>query len=168
MGRSAHNAKIMPADVARWIVTLSDLFRPLLPLFATLLGALVAWAAVHRVSRNNAKREAYASYVGAAEIYASDLYRFLADKNEFGTAEPVVSGPVTEPLGAILLVAPPDVVTLVQGAQAALSDLSRAVNGRGDFIGATRNWNGARGRLIQSMREDSGSDRLPGEFFARA
>jgi hypothetical protein len=146
-------------DWAEAVVTFSDLTGAAVPALVTLLAAWIAWKAIHRVSRINAKRDAYARYVGAAEIYAND-YRRWAE-----TRAPVKARPVNEPLGAILLVAPKDIAALVHESQQALSDLSTAAQGGGDWDAALAHWKDVRNRLINRMRRDSGSDPLPADFF---
>jgi hypothetical protein len=154
---------------AEVIVAISDSIRAALPALVTLLAAWLAWIAIHRVSRINAKRDAYARYVGAAEIYANDYRRWMearrAGKHMAGTVEPVKAKPVNEPLGAILLAAPHDIAALVHESQEALANLSAAAHFGDEWDSALERWREVRNRLINKMRADSGSDPLPAAFF---
>ena len=158
----------MGQAIADAIVGASDVLRPAAPILVTLIGAWIAWIAIHRVARMNAKRDAYARYVGAAEIYANDWRRIGAAKHAGRASvliDPAQAQPVNEPLGAILLVAPVKIAARVHQSQEALARLTAAANGAGDWEDAVASWQSTRDDLINAMRRDTGADPLPKEFF---
>jgi hypothetical protein len=154
--------------VLRVLVDAVEPFRPLLPMLAALLGALVAWFAVHHVANQTAKRAAYGAYIGAAELYANDMIRWVeTNRRGLPTGDLIRPTEINAALGAVLLIAPKGTAELFHESQERLQAMRKASVWDQGWDPAIDSWRITRRRLINQARKETGTKSLPDRFFGQ-